>query len=70
MGHRDRQLDRRQPERQIFTRTNDTAIFGYIASDSTITVAPGGVNPAGVQISNPANKYTFTGGPINGSRRA
>ena len=41
--------------------------FGYISSDSTITVANvsgGGVNPGATTISNTANKYTFTGAGI------
>ena len=41
--------------------------FGYISSDSTITVANvsgGGVSPGAITISNTANRYTFTGGSI------
>ena len=47
-------------------KDGDMANFGNIATSSTITIAPGGVSPLAVQISNAANTYTFTGGPING----
>ena len=64
---RDRQLDRRQPGGQSLQGRRHGDSSGTSPASSTITVAPGGVSPLAVQISNAANKYTFTGGPINGS---
>lgn len=44
----------------------DTAVFGDIASDSTITLS-GAISPNGVTVQNTANTYTFTGGSITGA---
>ncbi len=47
-------------------KDGDSAIFGSVASSGTVTVATGGVNPLSIAISNSANTYTFSGGPIGG----
>jgi len=47
-------------------KEHDNVTFGAIAVSSTISVAPSGVSPNSITISNPANTYTFSGGPIGG----
>jgi autotransporter-associated beta strand protein len=47
-------------------KDGDNASFGSIASNSAITITSSGVTPASVAISNSANTYTFSGGPIMG----
>jgi fibronectin-binding autotransporter adhesin len=54
------------PSANLF-KDGDTAVFGSIAASGTVTVAPAGVSPAAVTISNASSTYTFTGGAIGGN---
>ena len=47
-------------------KDGDSVIFGNLSSSATVTVAPGGVSPGSITISNSSNTYTFTGGAIGG----
>lgn len=42
----------------------DSVLFTNRGSDATVTVAAGGVQPSQMVVSNNANTFTFTGGPI------
>jgi hypothetical protein len=50
-------------------KDGDEATFpDYASSSSTITIATGGVQPGAVFLSSSSTAYTFTGGPIAGTR--
>ncbi len=44
----------------------DNVVFGSISSNGTVSIIPGGVLPTSIVISNSANTYTLSGGPIGG----